>query len=116
MDVNSLRVNVDPSYIGQLEAVFGGGTSGGEPAPSTSLSASSSSSLSLSSAPNLSPFYGICGEEALPVALETSFSSVMLQVTRSGCAHVIDLKGTKVNCQTTALKSGVREGRLESSV
>ena len=115
LDVNSLRVNVDPSYIGQLEAVFGGGTSGGEPAPSTSLSSSSASSLSASSARTLSPFYGICGEEALPVALETSFSSVMLQVTRSGCAHVIDLKGTKVNCQTTALKSGVREGRLESS-
>ena len=105
-DVNSLRVNVSPSYLRQLKAVFGSDTVVSSPALRPASAATRRSS----------PFYRICGEDAMPITLETSVSSAAVNIPHSGFAHQLDVKGVSVYCQTSPLKGGARDGRLQSSI
>jgi hypothetical protein len=116
LDVNSLRMNLEPAYLRQANAVFGGGLSGA-PTPTQSEETPESREIpspSVVAAKATSPLNVIFCEGAPPIAFETALRSVMIQIPHSGCFHEVNLKALTGSCETSPSSSDMREGRLES--
>jgi hypothetical protein len=117
LDVNSLRMNWDPAYVLQAQAVFGGGRSeaptSSQPDEASGSGVSPSPSVALEK--STSPYHLICCGLP-PITFQAALSSVMVQVPHSGCFHEFNLRGLTASCETSPSNGDTREGTMESAL
>ena len=117
-DVNSLRVNLDKSYLQMIQATFaprwrlskvaasaGVFKRGIDPDPQTSASRGAVTSLR-----------ALFREGALPISFRTALSSATIHIPHSGCFHEVNLKNVSSSWDISPCRGDVREGLLESSL